>query len=239
MADVNEFLDLYKQMEDELEERYRGVRRRYSSVVMEFSKEQDSEPVRAKLDICREIRNLLTHNPNIGGMPVAEPSEPVIESMREILAYIRKPPLALDYAVQGKNIMKASLSQKVLRLMEIMDKNGYSHVPVMENGLFQGVFSAGSIFQYILNGGKSITVDTTMEQFRAHLPVEVHKENYAFAGADTTYLEVRNMFQRPKAKNKRVSVVFITKTGKQEEPLLGMIVPSDVLNEKDNGAVSG
>ena len=233
MTRVNEFLDLYKQLEDELEEKYRAVRRHYSSVVMEFSKDAESEPVRSQLDVCREIRNLLTHNPNVGGMPIAEPSEPVVKALQNILAFVRKPPLALDYAVQGENIIKASLSQKVLRLMEVMDKNGYSHVPVMKDGLFHGVFSVGSVFRYVLYQGKPITPETTVEQLSAHLPIKTHIENYAFFPKDATYLQVRSKFERPIGYRQRVSVIFITETGKQEERLLGMIVPSDVLKDMD------
>ena len=226
-----EFLDLYKQLEDVLEEKYRHARRRYSSVVMEFSKDFESEPVRAQLAVCREIRNLLTHNPNLGGLPVVEPSAPVMEAMRDILSYVRRPPLALEYATKGESILKASLSQKVLRVMEIMDKNGYSHVPVMENGIFRGVFSAGSLFQYILYGGKAITEQTTIADLRTHLPVKAHRENYSFVQRDATYLRVRGIFEKPADRRRRVSVVFITETGREEERLLGMVVPSDVLKD--------
>ena len=43
---IDEFLDLYKQMEDALEDKYRGTRRHYSSVVFEFAKDYESGPVR-------------------------------------------------------------------------------------------------------------------------------------------------------------------------------------------------
>ena len=53
------FLDLYKQIEDVLEEKYRNSRRHYTSAVYEFIKDYESAPVRDKLDICRHIRNLM------------------------------------------------------------------------------------------------------------------------------------------------------------------------------------
>ena len=107
-------------------------------MVFEFAKDDDSAPVRDKLDICREIRNLLTHNPNLEGEPIVEPSEPVLRAMGEVLEYVKRPPLAIDYATKGDQVLKATLSQKVLRLMEVMDKNGYSHIPVMKEGQFCG-----------------------------------------------------------------------------------------------------
>lgn len=228
---IDEFLDLYKQLEDELEDKYRNARRHYSSVVFEFIKDTDSEPVRDKLEVCREIRNLLTHSANLGGEPIVEPSGPVVEAMAEVLDFVRRPPLALEYATKGEQVMKAHMHQRVLRLMEVMDKNGYSHIPVMENGQFKGVFSVGTVFQYILRtGGKGIQPDTTVAELGSHLDIAVHMENYEFVPKDTTYLSVRRVFERVRGKNKRVSVVFITENGKPGEPLLGMLTPWDVLH---------
>lgn len=231
---IDEFLDLYKQLEDELEDKYRNARRHYSSVVFEFIKDTDSEPVRDKLEVCREIRNLLTHSANLGGEPIVEPSAPVVTAMEEVLDFVRKPPLALDYATKWDQVMKAHLHQKVLRLMEVMDKNGYSHIPVLNDGEFCGVFSVGSVFQYILRtGGKGIKPETTVAELGRHIQVDAHMENYDFVPKDATYLSVRRKFEKVRGKNKRISVIFITENGKPGERVLGMLTPWDVLGEPD------
>lgn len=228
---IDEFLDLYKQLEDVLEDKYRNARRHYSSVVFEFIKDGESAPVRDNLETCREIRNLLTHSANLEGEPIVEPSAPVVRAMREVLDFARRPPLALDYATKGEQVMRAHLHQKVLRLMEVMEKNGYSHIPVMRDGEFCGVFSVGTVFQYILRTkGRSIQPDTTVADLGKHLDVAAHMENYQFVSKDATYLSVRRIFDRVRGKNQRVSVVFITENGKPGEPLLGMLTPWDVLH---------
>ena len=229
---IDEFLDLYKQLEDALEEKYRNARRHYSSVVFEFQKDYESAPVRDKLEVCREIRNLLTHSANLDGEPIVEPSGPVVRALREVLEFVQRPPLALEYATKGEQVMKAHLDQKVLRLMEVMDKNGYSHIPVMKDGVFYGVFSVGSVFQYVLqNGGKGIKSSTTVGDLGRHIEVGSHMENYEFVPQDATYLTVRSLFERVRGRNKRVSVIFITEHGRPAERLLGMLTPWDVLGE--------
>lgn len=55
------FLKMYRILEGVLEKRFVGDRQG-SSVVMEYIRDPDSEPFRHELNICREIRNLLTHN---------------------------------------------------------------------------------------------------------------------------------------------------------------------------------
>ena len=222
---IDEFLDLYKQLEDALEDKYRNARRHYSSVVYEFEKDYESAPVRDKLEICREIRNLLTHTANLDG-------EPVVDALQEVLAFVKQPPLALEFATKGDQVMKAHMHQKVLRLMEVMDKNGYSHIPVLENGEFCGVFSVGCVFQYLLrSGGKGIKPDTTVAELGKYIALPAHTENYQFVPKDATYISVRRIFERVRGKNKRVSVIFITEHGTPGEPLLGMVTPWDVLGE--------
>ena len=231
---IERFLDLYKQLEDELEDKYRNARRHHPSVAFEFIRDEDSAPVRDQPETCRVIRNLLTHSANLGGEPIVEPSAPVVAAMEEVLDFVRKPPLALDYATKWDQVMKAHLHQKVLRLMEVMDKTGYSHIPVLNDGEFCGVFSVGSVFQYILRtGGKGIKPETTVAELGRHIQVADHMENYDFVLQDATYLSVRRKFEKVRGKNKRISVIFITENGKPNERVLGMLTPWDVLGEPD------
>ncbi len=231
---VHEFLDMYKRLEEALEDKYKAARRRCSSVVFEFTKDQESAPIRDKLNVCRELRNLLTHNANLQGIPVAEPSVPLMEAMQEVLDYVRRPPLAIEFATRGEQVMKAAPHQKVLRVMEVMDKNGFSHVPVMESGSFQGVFSAGAMMRYLLaSRGKGITPETTVADLHEYISLAKHTENYAFVPRDTGYLTVRGMFETVKGRNQRISVIFITEDGKQDQRLLGVLTPWDVLGDLD------
>ena len=116
------FLDLYKQIEDVLEEKYRNSRRHYTSAVYEFIKDYESAPVRDKLDICRHIRNLMAHSANMDGEPVVVPSQPVVDALQEVLDFVSRPPLALEYATKGERVLKVGPNQKVLRVMELMEK---------------------------------------------------------------------------------------------------------------------
>ena len=228
-----QFLDLYRELEDELENKYSGKKRRYSSVIFEFLNDSESKPIKDKLDVCREIRNMLTHTAKINGQNVIEPSEGIIQSINDCLEYIRRPSLALDVATKGENILKAGYQQTVIKIMGIMDRNGFSHMPIIQNGEFIGVFSLGTVFSYILNNyEKPITKSTTIESLREQLPISAHIEKYEFAPKTLTCAEARKKFEYVKGKNKRLSVIFITETGQEKERLLGMLTPWDVLGEK-------
>ena len=68
----DEFLERYRVLEDLLSERYGGAPRRHASVIMEFADSKEGEIFRDRLDLCREIRNLLTHNAALNGEPVVD-----------------------------------------------------------------------------------------------------------------------------------------------------------------------
>lgn len=227
------FLEMYRELEDALEAKYSGKKKHYSSVIFEYLNDNESKPIRDKLDICREIRNLLTHTAKINGEEVVEPSQSICNELQACLEYVKRPPLAIDYATKGDNIMKAGLNQSVLKIMRIMEKNGYSHIPIMENGSFVGVFSMSTVFGFVLNSqGKQITPNTTISELRELLPIKAHSENYEFVSKETTLSAVRQKFETYKGRNKRVSVIFVTENGSERERLLGMLTPWDVLGEK-------
>lgn len=232
---VNEFLELYRSVEDSLEIKYSGKKRRYNSVVFEYINDEESKPIRDNLDTCREIRNLLTHNAKIGGENIIEPSRALCDSLRNILDFINKPSLALDVATKSGQILRANPEQFALKIMKIMERNGFSHVPIMENGNVSGVFSLGAVFSYILHNDKhSILDDTTIGDLYDHLPIEKHIENYKFASKTLTCFDARRIFEQVNGKNKRISVIFITANGNKNEKLLGMITPWDVLGEENS-----
>lgn len=227
----DQFLDMYRQLEDLLDQRYAGKKRRYSSVIVEFLNSDESRPFRSMLDLCREIRNLLTHNAKIDGEDIVEPSSAVVQGLLEILEFVKKPPLAIDSATKGDNVFYAGINQTVIKIMGLMEKSGFSHVPILENGKFMGVFSPGTVFSYILSScDKPITRKTTIGELSELLPIHMHGENYEFAPKDLTCDRARRKFQTVSGKNKRLSVIFITETGSQREPLLGMLTPLDVMS---------
>lgn len=226
-----EFLNLYKMLEDALEERYVREGRRYSSVIMEFMHSPEGEIWREQMDVCREIRNLMTHTADVGGEAVVTPAEGVVETLREILAYVRKPPMALEYATRAERLLKAALDDRALPLMQIMQKRGFSHVPVMQGERLAGVFSVGTIFSEAVERGVWPDEQARVRDFEHLLPIERHSfEQFVFIGQQTTLPEAQTAFER--REKKRTAALFVTENGQMDGRLVGMITPWDVLRKK-------
>ncbi|MEG2584180.1 MAG: hypothetical protein RSA27_06720, partial [Oscillospiraceae bacterium] len=97
MARSEEFLNLYRQLEELLRNRYAGKRLQNSSPFFQFLNERESQPFKDDLNACREMRNILSHCTDIHGDPPLEPSEGAITLLREVVEYLKQPPRALDY----------------------------------------------------------------------------------------------------------------------------------------------
>ena len=229
------FLKMYRILEGLLERRYTG-KRQGSSVVMEYLRDDDSEPFRHELNVCREIRNLLSHNADDEGEALVEPSESVLVSLQNILEHVSSPRYAVDYGTPREKILWAHPNDPVIDVMHRMDKHGFSHVPVMEKGKIVGVFSVGSLFSYLEREGlDALNNSTRVGQIRDALGYERHgAEKYLFMPENATIFQVRAAFEERSERNSRLSAVFITKNGAHDEPLTAMLTPWDVLKDSAN-----
>lgn len=226
------FLRLYRILEGALEKRFAG-RREGSSVVMEYLKDEDSIPFRRELNVCREIRNLLSHNADDEGAPLVEPSEAVLESLYAILAHVTRPERAMDLGTPQDQILWAHPGDRVIEIMHRMADRGYSHVPVVEKGRMVGVFSVGSLFACLESRGLGALDDSTrVGQIKDALSVERHgAERYLFMPADATAVQARAAFDRRGERNSRLSAIFITEDGTPQGTLLAMLTPWDLMKD--------
>ncbi len=231
MMNSERFIDLYKVLEDELEAKYRREGRPYTNTVYQFICDKESEPFREKLDLCRQIRNLITHSAEINGKAPVEPASELIDAMNHVIAYLRRPPLAVDYAVKAENLFKAALSDRMMWLMRRMEERGFSHVPVMDNDKLIGVFSISSVFTFVMKRGSCVDENTRMRDILREISPESHvSERFLFASSDATVFSVKEMFSGKKSQHeKRVAAVFITKDGTSASSLIGMITPWDLM----------
>ena len=230
---VDEFLDLYKKLEQLLKVYYTNDSGRYESVVARFENSRACGNMKDKITAVREIRNLLQHNPKISGRYVAEPSPEVMDALRETIHMIEHPKLAIDFGVKIDQIFKASLNSSLMKVINVMKERGFSHIPVIENNKLYGVLSAYTVFEFVTEQGMQImTEETKVRDMKAYLPVGKHKnEYYLFMPKDATFTDADEAFEKRDSKGRRLVVIFITEHGQQDEPILAMLTPWSVVGK--------
>ena len=233
MNRADDFLEHYRVLEEELTRKYHCDEKSGSPVVR-FLSEKESKPYREKLNMCREIRNFLSHHSELDGEPLVEPSEGIVRFLQEVTDYLQRPPLALSYATQFADILKASPKNKVITVMMKMQKSGFSDVPVLDGGVMIGIFSIGTFFSYALKNNLTALNDNMLiEDFQELLPPDRHEnERFLFLPPETTLFDVKNEFEKRSQRSKRLAVIFITDNGSIGGRIEGMLTPWDVVNER-------
>ncbi len=232
MRKTDEFLDLYKIVEEKLKDR--GFKNGRSSIIMQYISTPEGKQFKEVLNTCREMRNILSHHLDIADEPPFIPSDASITALRQIIGYLSAPPLALSRAVTGDNLICAKLADKAKPVMEKMVRLGFSHIPVLESGLLYGVFSISTIFSCTLkNSGIIIDDNTQIKDFAYYLRVENHiSEDFIFAPHTTTVFEAEKLLENKSGpSNRRPAAIFITQNGSPKEKILGMLTPWDLLGE--------
>lgn len=237
MISINEktdtFLQLYKQMEYDGRRVYFPDSKENESIIGRLINIPQLRQYKEDLDYCRVVRNFLTHNPKVGGTYPISPSDEMISLMKKCVNIINNPPHALDYAVKYNSMMTASLYDKVVDVIKIMNENIYTHIPVMEKNKLIGVFSDNTIYSCLCREN-SITInsETLIKDFEQYLPLDKHiSEYFEFVPEKAMLYEIEELFHYNIRNHKLLTVVYITKNGRQDEPILGMITPWDLLAE--------
>ena len=227
---TDEFMDLYKEVEELLKNR--GYKNGRSSMIMQFISSPEGRQFKEELNTCREMRNILSHCPDIDGNQPLVPTDAAIGALKRVVNYLSDPPLALNRATKGKDLFYARLIDRAVPVMNKMVQHGYSHVPVFDNGSLFGVFSISTVFSKALDTiGDPVTDDTLIGDFAEYLPIENHVcENFVFANRNTTIIEAETILEKnPKSPGKRIAAIFITQNGSPKEYILGMLTPWDII----------
>ncbi len=228
---AQEFLDLYRQLEELLAVRYRRPDKRYASVIMRFMEDPaGGARFREEINLFREIRNLLSHHAKMDGQDVIEPSEAVVASLRSIVAWVEHPPVAMRMATPYERMQCAHEGESVAEVIRRMEKFGYSHIPVLKKRVLTGVFSAGALLAAVRAGNIDRGATVTIGDIAEYLHIDRHPhETYIFVAKNEGYERIRDAFAASAPNRKRVVAAFVTADGRAEGRVLGMITPWDVI----------
>lgn len=229
MDNAEKFLNLYKSLEEALETRYRERGQSASSPVSQYLKEREAEPFRNDLDLCRQVRNLLSHTADVDGETPVQPADALIRVLREVLDFVQRPPLAVEYATPYDALLKARPDDLVMPVMRRMVDCGFSHVPVMRGRLVLGVFSASTPFSQLITGRTPpIDEQTEMSALSSLTHIDQHlTERFLFVSDGISVPEAQRLFTLDRKREKRLAALFLTSNGQQSGDLTAMMTPWD------------
>ena len=228
MNKTDEFLDIYKKLEQYAITRYGFADD--GKAVQNLEKEPEYRSIKQELRYCREVRNLLQHKPKMESSFAVVPSEEMIDLLKRTIEKVINPPKALSIAVPFQKVMYKSMDDHVLSAMKEMNEKVYTHVPILKDGKVEGVFSENTLLSYLVDE-EIVCIDSnlTFSDIAKYLPIKKHRaETFRFVSRDALLYEVSQLFDNALKKSERIGMVFITQHGGENERVLGIITAWDV-----------
>jgi CBS domain-containing protein len=237
MPSRNEFLDKYRELENQARHYYRSTN--VDNPIAQLINDRHFANVKDELIYCREVRNLLSHKPKLDDEFLVNPSKPMVELLGTLLDRLNKLALCMDYAIRIQNVYACSMDDLIRPAMQMMKEKNFTHVPILENGKVIGVFSENTLFSYVLSEEIiGIEENSTFQEIEPYLAIDGHitetfrTETFRFLPREANIFEAKELFVEALKKTQRIGMIFLTETGKQTEKLLAIITPWDFLGNQ-------
>ena len=234
MSNAAEFIDKYKVFENAVRTTY-GLGneesiRNFLHTQTKFARYQ------SEIACCQETRNLLQHQPLIKGEYPIEPSDKLIAVLDGLTAMVLDRKTCADICVKADRVFSAAPHDSVKRAMAVMREKRYSCIPIVDgDNKVVGIFSEGSIFDYLADEG-IVDLDEGLRFEDLGKYIEPNgREGTLHLFLPHYYLVDKLVNRIESASNamERFEVAIITNKGGKTEPMQGIVTPWDVI-DNDN-----
>lgn len=222
------FLDKYKKLEATVSARYHLSNA--ESAVGFLERRAEYRAIKSELTYCREVRNLLTHNPKVGNRYAVEPSDEMIALLDQTIDRVNNPQRAKHIWIPRDKVACRTMDDYVRPAMVEMNEQVYTHIPIMKDGIVVGVFSENTLLSYLIDD-EIVSIDNGVKfsDIIKYLPLDRHRaETFRFIGQETLVSEIEDIFADAVKKSDRIGLLFVTKSGRKTEKLLGIISAWDM-----------
>ena len=222
------FLNKYRELEAAISAEYNLPNS--ESAIGFLLRRQEYRSIREELDYCREVRNLLTHNPRVNRQYAVEPSQEMIALLDRTIDKIRNPIRAKHIYVPRSRVVCRTMEDSVYDTMLQMRERMYTHIPIVQEDVVIGVFSENTLLNYLLaDGNAGIDRKLTFADIRDYLPMEENRaETFYFVPRNMPLADMEAIFSEGLKHSERIGLLFVTGNGKPHEKLQGIISAWDV-----------
>lgn len=235
----NKLTDLFKELEEVIRKKCNAVGIKtdnilIGSLIEELSKKNSVvRRYKQELMVIKDVRNINTHQRNDKYGYVVCPNPDMNVKLKSIIDEINNPPTIYNsnMCIKKQYMYCKTLNDTVEATIKDMVDKTYTHIPILENGIVNGVFSESTLLD-IVNAEHGIIVDenTKFSDIQEYLKLENHfTEDFIFISRNKNIYDVEDIFKDYFVRKKRLGCVYVTESGKANESILGMLTAWDVL----------
>lgn len=229
MSNAEKYIELYKKLENVVRVTYNI--KQEESISYYLTNNARFKQSRDEILYCQQVRNLLQHKEKIKKEYPIEPHDEMIIFIENLIHRIEQRQKCFDICIKRDRIYSQTLEGSVKETISEMQKNMYTHVPIIENDYMIGVFDENSVFKYI-SEEEIISIDPELKfnDIERFLNIDDREmEEFLFINKRLYVDELQELFDEAFKRGKRVGAAFITERGSKNEKILGLITPWDII----------
>lgn len=164
------------------------------------------------------LRNAIVHKSN-SKITIAEPHDDVTENFERIAEILSTPPKASTVAHEPCVVKPSTLLISAIRKMQ---DNGYSMMPIVDNGVIVGIFTNKSVVEFVAKNH-----DRLDEAFKNAVVADAEESGseYYSVADDVTIDEAVSAFE----KKRKMRMLILTDGGRADGKILGVLTVSDLV----------
>lgn len=227
---TTEFMDLCKKFETLFRDKYNYTKTRPGPFTV-FCETETYRSYWKDMRSIANIRNVIAHSDlDVDGDEGIVVAERTMRVLKDVIELLENPPLVEDVFIRNMKYVK--IEDSVSQTIAYMTRHSITHMPVLDKTRnLIGVFSENTIFTR-LDREEIVAIDVaeTLESYRDYLPIDCHKgEYFGFIGLQETLETAKDLFNQRNEEGKRLVLLYVTKTGRKDQPVLGVLSPYDLI----------
>lgn len=230
MSNNDLFLDLYNKLDSLLRTYYNDenldnsmINRRINELKRSNRNEKKLRGI--KLNDARNVRNLLAHTMKNNGNDLFDVNNDLIEFLESEIKSITSNKKAYEIMTPYDELYFCELSSDIKETLINMRRLGHSTIPVLKDRKVIGIFNNDVIINALIDS--NFKVSLSMLKLNISLD-SISAYYYEFISKNEVLDNIEEMFEIKKD-NKKLSLIFVTENGNENERLLGIITLYDVL----------
>jgi predicted transcriptional regulator len=224
---ADRFLNIFNAIERHLQIKYnngafapfRSILKTAAAKDMVFRRYQD------ELFVLGDLRNVLVHNDRFDGRTIAEPLPHIVDEFEEIWKLVQNPDRV---SVFEREVMYCFWEDKLEKALQIMKKHKILQIPIIEKGVIKEVLTGNHIASWL--AGQESVVLSEVKISEVLLKAE-YRNNFTVIPRSMSVYEAaeisKNSFKL-EPKNRYYDALIITKNGKPNEKMTGIVVMKDI-----------
>jgi len=227
--EISEFLQKFQKLE-KLVKNYPGVENKitFRDALLRFS--QINAFVKGNFPLIEDLyslRNVFSHKNR--GIYIAKINNIALKKLDKIISELKNPPTVISRF--GCKVFQTDVNNDITQVMKVMHDRIYTQVPVWDRSKLVGVFSYTSFFEWLIERKEIENEPAFTKKVFSDINAKYLNSpavNFQFIPERMSIYEIPPIFEKETRQSRRLDCLLITRNGKRNEKVTGIITSWDL-----------